>query len=174
MPSASVMADDPLVRTAISMLLEREGITVEEAGDVIVRDGIRDLEAGSIVLVDDARAADQALLGGARGVLPRGVDGAALAAAVVAVSRGLLAIDPALTPVRAPRPPSRDAEELTPREDEVLQHLAAGLSNKEIAAHLSISEHTVKFHVNAVLAKLGAESRTEAVVRGVRLGLVIL
>ncbi|MGZ3473658.1 MAG: DNA-binding response regulator, partial [Polyangiales bacterium] len=89
------------MRTAISMLLEREGIIVEEAGDVIVRDGTDDVEAGSIVLVDDPRAADEALIAGARGVLPRDVEGAALAAAVVAVARGLLAIDPALTPARA-------------------------------------------------------------------------
>jgi DNA-binding NarL/FixJ family response regulator len=97
-----------------------------------------------------------------------------LAAAIAAVARGLFVADPALVPARSPRPSTRDVEDLTPREHEVLQQLAAGLSNKEIASRLAISEHTVKFHVNALLAKLDAESRTEAVVRGVRLGLVIL
>jgi len=66
------------------------------------------------------------------------------------------------------------AEELTPRESEVLQMLANGLANKEIAARLSISEHTVKFHVASILGKLGAGSRTEAVSLGIRRGIVLL
>jgi DNA-binding NarL/FixJ family response regulator len=57
---------------------------------------------------------------------------------------------------------------------EVLQLLAEGLPNKTIAYRLGISEHTVKFHVNAILGKLGAQSRTEAVVRATRLGLILL
>ena len=56
----------------------------------------------------------------------------------------------------------------------MLRHLAEGLSNKEIARALDISEHTVKFHVNAILGKLGAQSRTEAVVRATRAGLILL
>ncbi len=63
-------------------------------------------------------------------------------------------------------------ESLTPREREVLDLLADGLSNKEIAARLEISEHTAKFHVASVLAKLGAANRADAVRRGVRRGLV--
>ena len=66
------------------------------------------------------------------------------------------------------------AEALTPREQEVLQLLAEGLPNKTIADRLYISEHTVKFHVNAILSKLGAQSRTEAVVRATRLGILLL
>jgi DNA-binding NarL/FixJ family response regulator len=65
-------------------------------------------------------------------------------------------------------------EDLTPRELEVLGLLAEGLPNKAIGLRLGISEHTVKFHVNAVLGKLGAQSRTEAVVRATRLGLILL
>ena len=64
-------------------------------------------------------------------------------------------------------------EALTPRESEVLQMLASGLGNKEIAAKLAISEHTVKFHVASILGKLGASSRTEAVSLGIRRGLVL-
>jgi DNA-binding CsgD family transcriptional regulator len=67
---------------------------------------------------------------------------------------------------------SGPAEALTPREREVLELLAGGLSNKEIAARLGISEHTAKFHVASVLAKLGAANRADAVRRGVRRGLV--
>jgi two-component system, NarL family, nitrate/nitrite response regulator NarL len=66
------------------------------------------------------------------------------------------------------------AVELTAREQEVLQLLAEGLPNKAIARRLEISEHTVKFHVNAILGKLNAQSRTEAVVRAGRLGLILL
>lgn len=65
-------------------------------------------------------------------------------------------------------------EALTPRELEVLEVLAEGLSNKAIAARLGITEHTVKFHVSAIFAKLGAENRTDAVRRGVRRGLITL
>jgi|SRR5215510_4113935 len=66
------------------------------------------------------------------------------------------------------------AEPLTPREQEVLEHIAAGRSNRQIASELGISEHTVKFHVSAVLGKLGVSSRAAAIRRGVRRGLVTL
>ena len=71
-------------------------------------------------------------------------------------------------------PPNLLAEPLTPRELEVLKRMAEGLSNKQIARELAISEHTIKFHVNAILGKLGAQSRTEAVVRATRAGLILL
>jgi len=65
-------------------------------------------------------------------------------------------------------------ESLTPREQEVLGLLADGLGNKEIAHRLDISEHTIKFHIRSILGKLGASSRTEAVSRGLRSGLIEL
>jgi DNA-binding NarL/FixJ family response regulator len=65
-------------------------------------------------------------------------------------------------------------EPLTARERDVLEHIAAGLSNKEIASVLDISEHTVKFHVSAVLGKLGVTSRAAAIRHGMRRGLVTL
>jgi DNA-binding NarL/FixJ family response regulator len=74
----------------------------------------------------------------------------------------------------ASRLPADLAEPLTPREKEVLQMLASGLANKEIASRLAISEHTVKFHVASILGKFGAGSRTEAVAIGIRSGLVLL
>jgi two-component system, NarL family, response regulator YdfI len=74
----------------------------------------------------------------------------------------------------ASRPLADLAEELTPREIKVLQMLANGWANKEIAARLSISEHTVKFHVASIVGKLGAASRTEAVALGIRRGIVLL
>jgi len=63
---------------------------------------------------------------------------------------------------------------LTLRERDVLAMLARGLANKRIAERLSLSEHTVKFHVASILAKFGASTRTEAVTIGVRRGLVML
>ena len=65
-------------------------------------------------------------------------------------------------------------EELTRREMEVLRMVADGLSNREIAARLSVSEHTIKFHISSVLGKLGASSRTEAVTQGIKRGLILL
>jgi DNA-binding NarL/FixJ family response regulator len=56
----------------------------------------------------------------------------------------------------------------------VLALLADGLTNKAIAARLGMSEHTAKFHVNAILGKLGASSRAEAIVRAARMGLIVL
>ncbi|MBA2450212.1 MAG: response regulator transcription factor [Chloroflexi bacterium] len=120
------------------------------------------------------------LAGRAWGYVPRFADGDALVAAVRAVANGLLAIDPTLGSHLLARAgvataaASVDAEELTGREHEVLQLVAQGLANKTIAARLQISEHTVKFHVAAILAKLGAGSRTEAVHLGARRGLVVL
>jgi DNA-binding NarL/FixJ family response regulator len=65
-------------------------------------------------------------------------------------------------------------ETLTPRERQVLDMMAEGFANKEIAWRLQISEHTVKFHVSSILAKLGASSRTEAVTQGLRRGLIMI
>jgi DNA-binding NarL/FixJ family response regulator len=95
----------------------------------------------------------------------------------MAAAQGLVVLDPSLSnPALLARDPSSPSlvEELTPRELQVLELLAEGLPNKVIARRLGISDHTVKFHVNAVLGKLGAQSRTEAVVRATRLGLILL
>ena len=69
---------------------------------------------------------------------------------------------------------SRYYEPLTPRELEVLSLIAEGMPNKRVAQRLGISEHTVKYHLNTILGKLGAESRTEAVTRAARLGWLTL
>ena len=65
-------------------------------------------------------------------------------------------------------------EALTAREQEVLQLMAQGLANKQIALSLGISDHTVKFHLSSLYSKLGSSSRTEAVKRGIELGLISL
>jgi DNA-binding NarL/FixJ family response regulator len=66
------------------------------------------------------------------------------------------------------------AEPLTSRERDVLEQMAAGLSNRQIANVLGISEHTVKFHVSAILGKLGVSSRSAAIRHGMRQGLITL
>jgi len=103
-----------------------------------------------------------------------------LEAAIRAVAAGLTVVEPELLGqlTREARPPTaiveREGEDLTQRERETLQLVAEGLSNKAIAGRLSISDHTVKFHVASILAKLGAGSRTEAVHLAARRGLIAL
>jgi len=74
----------------------------------------------------------------------------------------------------APATVAREGTALTPRELDVLRLVAHGLGNKEIAAALELSTHTVKYHLASLLAKLGVRSRTEAVSRGIRTGLLPL
>ena len=131
----------------------------------------------ALALAAEEEGAAAALAAGARGVLFRDVEPQRLAAALRALAQGLLVFDEALWPRLAPpRPaaPQLQAEPLTPRELEVLQLVAEGLSNRRIAERLGISEHTAKFHVNAIVTKLGAATRTDAAVRAARLGLVLL
>jgi DNA-binding NarL/FixJ family response regulator len=121
-----------------------------------------------------------ALRAGARGVLLLDAGAEDVEAALRAVVRGLLVVDPLLGPawpsVGMAELEEQDAsgEPLTEREREVLALIALGLPNKSIAARLAISEHTVKFHVGSILAKLGAGSRTEAVTRAARRGWLAL
>ncbi len=121
----------------------------------------------------EADAAD-AVRAGARAVLFRSASADAISAALVAAARGLTVLDAGLAEGWVRPPEDAPAEGLTARETEVLSLLAEGLSNKAIAARLEISEHTAKFHVNAILSKLGAESRAAAIVKAARLGLVAL
>lgn len=111
--------------------------------------------------------------------LTQEVESATLALAIRGVAAGLIVIEPALIGAATLRGQSRISPEatiagepLTARERQVLELVAAGLPNKTIARQLGISEHTVKFHVGSVLAKLGASSRTEAVMIATRRGLL--
>lgn len=115
--------------------------------------------------------------------LRRDADSAEIIGAIRAVALGLVVVDRALialfaarpsTSVEVPPPALLPGETLTAREREVLQLMAQGLANKQIGGKLSISLHTVKFHVASILAKMGAMSRTEAVTVGARRGLVTL
>lgn len=140
-------------------------------------DGFRNRGVPIVALVLDDNAAADTWSAGARGLLLRNAPAEQIVSALKVAAEGLAVFGPELAatllPTRTRRPES-PVEELTPREHQVLQLLAEGHPNKEIARRLGISEHTVKFHVNAILGKLNVQSRTEAVVRATRLGLVLL
>jgi two-component system, NarL family, nitrate/nitrite response regulator NarL len=138
-----------------------------------------------IALIGSPSSAGTVQAAGARGLLSRTSDGAQLAAAIVAARQGLLVFDPELLPAPTSAVPAAkgsgagdgavmEIEQLSARELDVLRGMAEGMSNKQIARTLGISEHTVKFHINAILGKLNAQSRTEAVVRATRAGLILL
>ncbi len=119
-----------------------------------------------------------------QGALPAWAGAREIAAAIEAVARGLVVIDPELAShigVREPSPSdaatsdgATPGQPLSPRESEILNLLASGLGNKEIAWRLKISEHTVKFHITSIFNKLDVSSRAEAVATGIRRGLISL
>ena len=165
----------------------RPDVVVLDAGDGELEDldGIARLSTTQpglpiVALAADPAATPQALLFGASSVLPPGIDAPTLTAALVAAVRGLVTVprreqaallqrqEPAETALRAP------VETLTQRELEVLQLMARGLTNRQIGRQLQISEHTVKFHAAAILGKLAARSRAEAVARAIGLGWILV
>ncbi len=133
-----------------------------------------------VVLADSAQPVwtREAVRSGVRAVLPSSASAAEIVAAIEAAAHGLAVIDPrdleGLLAAGAPQLTSHEARVLTARELEVFRMMAEGAANKAIAWKLNISEHTVKFHVAAILSKLGASSRTEAVTIGVRKGMIFL
>jgi DNA-binding NarL/FixJ family response regulator len=123
--------------------------------------------------------ADAGRRSGVRAVLPRQATAEEVIAAIEAAAAGLVVLHPDSADALQAVPSSAGrawsaAQPLTPREAEVLAMMAEGLANKIIASRLSISEHTVKFHIASIFAKLGASSRTEAVTIGVRTGRVMI
>jgi two-component system, NarL family, nitrate/nitrite response regulator NarL len=197
-----VVADDPLARGGLTAILGAQpGIevvaqvaaadrwaTIAEAYDPEVAvwdlggpgsaEAAPDLERLGVpvlVLAPDEDRAAEVLAAGARGALFRDASGPRLRAALAAVALGLTVVDDAFAPPWRRRVVGTvAAESLTPRERQVLDLLALGVSNRTIAERLGIGERTAKFHVNAILSKLGAETRTEAVVMAARLGLIVL
>jgi DNA-binding CsgD family transcriptional regulator len=164
-PRVSLQVADPWRARQLEAVLDR---ATDAPPDVLVLD----LPEGAtlptglpavplLVLSDDiVLAADQ----GIAGVLPRAAPVRRVQAAVTALAEGLHVRMPT---VRAP-------SLLTPREAEILALIAEGMSNKVIARRLGISAHTVKYHLEAVFAKLAVNSRAEALSKGVRQGLVSL
>jgi DNA-binding NarL/FixJ family response regulator len=174
--SIALLADTSVATPAV--------IVVDPAGAIGA--SLAEIAAVGVVVLGpppDGAAALAALGERAWGYLPPDADGAELAAAVLAVHAGLFVVHPTLAArvlgrgaAALPLSDEDDGptEELTPRELEVLSLLSEGIPNKTIARRLGISDHTVKFHVGALLGKLGASSRTEAVRTGLRRGLIAL
>jgi DNA-binding NarL/FixJ family response regulator len=187
-PAVTVVGvtDDP---SAMLRLIDQDHVDAVLA-DVPPREQLDDWRIGHnqtafMVLVDGADEENslEALYAGARAILPRSAERNEISLAIKAVINGLAVlprellatlingaspVDELLDRIDAGRAP------LTPHELEVLAAMAGGASNKAIARRLGISFHTAKFHVAAILAKLDADSRTEAVTRAAQLGLVML
>ncbi|MEM8505589.1 MAG: response regulator transcription factor [Cyanobacteria bacterium P01_D01_bin.1] len=154
-----ILEELPIAYTLSILLL------IEKEAELSVQGGITQLiGTGSVNVVPTDASADQ------------------LRCAVSAVVSGLNVLHPDITEVLFAHSDRLSTlaeanpvvEPLTPREIQVLNQLASGFSNKAIAKALVISEHTVKFHISAILAKLNVSSRTEAVSVGIRAGLVML
>jgi DNA-binding NarL/FixJ family response regulator len=197
-----VIGDDALARAGLRAVAEGAGVTVvadlapdqigdEEEGDPLDAaawdlgpspgppEALRGLATRLPVLAVlwGGEQAREALAAGARGVLLRERLEERLASAIRAVAAGLVVIDEPLSEAVLRPPPAPHVplvEPLTPREMQVLQLVAEGLTNRGIGQRLGISEHTAKFHVNAILGKLGAQSRGEAVALAARLGILVL
>jgi DNA-binding NarL/FixJ family response regulator len=135
-----------------------------------------------VALIDEPSAdwTAHALRSGVKAILPRDSGMEEILAAIQAAHAGLILLDADVTQNLASRIPAPSAQpapaldDLTPREIEVLRMLAEGLGNREMAARLGISDHTVKFHISSILDKLGAGTRTEAVTMGIRMGIILL
>jgi two-component system, NarL family, response regulator YdfI len=172
----------------LGVIPEGVDVTVADAGDGPPGEALQTIEESGLLratrvalLTDEAAPVwvRQALHAGVRGVFPAEVSVQQLRAALAAIAHGLVVLYPSglFAEHKTEAPPDSFGlamEPLTPREQEVLQMLGQGKSNKEIAGGLKISEHTVKFHVASILGKLGVSTRTEAVSLAMRRGLILL
>lgn len=166
------VADAP----ALTRLLDRHGIDLVLVDTPQAEQLRRWCRRAAVIALAEATASDAAdlLRAGARAVLPRTADAADVAIALAAMRRSLCVLPHDLMREAPPAPAAAGETALTARELDVLGALADGLSNKAIARRLGISFHTVKFHVAGILAKLDADSRTEAVAKAAQRGLVML
>ena len=185
-----VAIDDPaLAQRTRALVRANPTLRLGEADGtaaVRIRDaGPEDDGDAAVIVITDRVGAVKALRAGAAGVLPRHTGGRALGAAISAVAAGLtvvagdfrdLIVDGTDVAIALDADGETEATniDLTPRERQVLELLAQGASNKAIARRLEITPHTAKFHVAAIVAKLGATGRTDAVARAMRLGLVMI
>ena len=182
-----VAADSPVARAGLKALVEdAAAVCVDSRGlvekardldpDVILWQLSTDQEAASLlrelrgfrIIVLSSNGAVDLIRSGASGVLPVDTSADQIAIAIDAAMAGLGVVP--LDLYSEPPAPSI----LTAREIEVLRMIAEGLANKEIAFRLGISDHTVKFHVSALLGKLGVSSRAEAISAGIRQGVIML
>jgi len=188
-----VAASQAVVRAGLESVISSSGtlsLAIDElTADVVLAslnhltdDGITTFSGYSVPVVLLAEVADAPLLYAAlrsniRAVLSPEASPEEIVAAVTGAAAGLVTLQPAgLELLSHGTRPLSDAldDPLTPRELEVLAMLAEGISNKMLAYRLGISEHTVKFHITSILTKLRAGSRTDAVMQGIRRGLIMM
>ena len=165
----AVAARSPVRQADLAARVALAGHTLAapSEADVVLADGsavaVSNLPVIRLAADDDEEAS----------VLPPGLTPAQLDAGLRAVAAGLrVSLPEAAVPGFAEATPPRPL--LTPRELEILCALGEGMTNKAVARQLGISAHTVKFHLEAVFAKLGVASRAEAVAKGLRRGLLLL
>jgi len=196
----AVVADSALVRSGLAAILGASSelevvatVAPDETDalpltglDLVVRDvpaaaGAEDVLSSLpraipvLAVVDAPEQARELVQAGARGVVVRGAAAQSLRAASVAVASGLRALDDESFEHALSRTTGDlEASPLTRREREVLELVADGLSNKLIAERLGFSEHTAKFHLRSILDKLGADTRTDAVAKAARRGMLTL
>ena len=181
MTRVQVAANSEAVRAGLEALVASSpelSLTESYSDVVLAAVPLQELTpAAAIVLLGDATWDAAMLRAGVRSVLPPDASAAEILAAIQAAAAGMALVDPAeLESLISKGNPTamETATPLTGRELEVLRMLADGAANKTIAWKLGISEHTVKFHVAQILAKLNAGTRTEAVTQGIRRGLILL
>jgi two-component system, NarL family, nitrate/nitrite response regulator NarL len=166
-----ILTDDPVRRARLSAIVTGAGhelaVSPEDA-DVVLADAASiDLDGPAVVTLGLGDVGQAGILPG--DAWPTQIDAALRAAAAGLTVRGAASPQPEFRAT-----PAHDAPLLTPREIEVLAAIGDGLSNKEVARRLGISQHTVKFHLESVFRKLGVKSRAEAVRKGLRRGLIEL
>jgi DNA-binding NarL/FixJ family response regulator len=190
--AVELAVDDPELAERIrTMIVEHPDLRLTDASEgpmpeVRITDRVRaNAPDVAVIVITDRSGAMEALQAGAAAVLSQRTDGEGLHAAIRAAAEGFTTLagefrDLLVDGTEAPNELNREAEEepthvdLTPREQQVLQLLAQGASNKSIARRLEITPHTAKFHVASIVAKLAATGRTDAVAKAMRLGLVMI
>ncbi len=185
----AVWTDDPYLRAGLEAMLSAEpdldvpalpaardepdvDVLVIEVPETAETEPAADLPC--LALVGSPEEARAALGRGFRGAVQRRAAPELLLAALRAVAAGLVVAEPSTLEDTDQAAATPEDDPLTEREHEVLELLAEGRSNREIAEELGLSPHTAKFHVNAILDKMGAQTRTEAVVLALRSGYLLL
>lgn len=188
-----------VVRTARAHILTAANISLDRifqlAPELVIADVDTPAEAAAIIRVaeavpagtglialadnPDSRWVGAALRAGINAILSREIAAEEMRLAILAAEAGLVLLHPSSAQdlgkhLMLEHDSATLAEPLTTREQQILRLVSEGLGNKEIAAQLNISDHTVKFHISSILSKLGASSRTEAVSQGIRRGLIAI
>lgn len=143
-----------------------------EDGIKNIKELLPDLRIGVISALEDAHIIKKALNLGVCCYLPKNINTKVLNSALCLVLNGGTYYPPALINQAADTMNLANGKKLTARQFEVLRYLAQGLSNKQIAYQMSVSEATVKLHINALLRAMGATNRTQAVIKAQKMGVI--